>query len=245
MSPRWAFVTGSSQRIGAAIATNLAARGLHLHLHANASADRLHRLASDLSDRYGVATRTHLADFRDPSAVDAMASTIATVGPRPGLLVNNAAVFGQYDYSAPVELAAMIDILTVNTAVPILLTALVDDTDGHVVNICDGHVDLTCSRHLAYDISKAALADATRRLAVRLGPNIRVNGIGPGLVLPPPHADEKHLTDLARNAPLRRPARLEDILSALDFLIDSPSVTGQMIMVDSGEHLTCDGEAAH
>ena len=115
--------------------------------------------------------------------------------------------------------------------------------DGHVVNILDSHIDLACAQHVPYDVSKAALADATRRLAVLLAPKVRVNGVAPGLVLPPPGRDESFLNDLSSAAPMKRPSRVDDIVAAVRFLQDVQSITGEIIMVDSGEHLGWDTSA--
>lgn len=80
-------------------------------------------------------------------------------------------------------------------------------------------------------------ADVTRLLAVELAPDIRVNGVAPGAIMPPADAPEGYLEGLAAGLPLRRTGGPPDIVGAVRFLLQSPFVTGQVIFVDGGQHL--------
>jgi pteridine reductase len=242
-----ALVTGCAHRIGAAIARELASRGFNLHLHAHTSAEDLERLADDLRHEYRhIAVVTHIADFADFDSVRSFMSELTRQGSALSLVVNNASIFEEdYDLSAVWDIELVARTLMINTAVPLVLAGLVANAeDGHVVNITDGHVNLTCSSHLPYDVSKAALEDSTRRLAVLLAPNVRVNAIAPGLVLPPAGRDHEYLRQMALRAPLGKPSRVEDTIAALRFLCDTKSITGASIKVDSGEHLVWDSESS-
>ena len=89
----------------------------------------------------------------------------------------------------------------------------------------------------SYTIAKSALWTATRTLAQALAPRIRVNAIGPGPVLPSLRQSQADFERECRATPLGRAATMEEVCRAVRFLLDSPSVTGQMIALDSGQHL--------
>jgi pteridine reductase len=245
VDPAPALVTGASRRIGAALAEELAARGHTLHLHAHTSRALVEQLARELREAHGVRVRTHIADLTDLEAVRRLLRQLTADPEPPVLIVNNASEFRtHYDFGECTDLDTVARTLMVNTVVPIALAGLAAQSiGGHVVNLTDAHTDLTCASHLPYDISKAALSDATRRLAVLLAPSVRVNAIAPALVLPPPGGDEAFLQQLAGRSPLLRPTSLTDIVAAFRFLLDTPSVTGQTIMIDSGAHLVWDSES--
>lgn len=246
VGPGSVLITGASRRIGSAIARDFASRGFDLHLHANTSVTELGQLAESLESEFGVKVTRHIADLSDLGAVQRLVAALRNPGPVPTVVINNASIFEEnYQSAATADIELVVKILTVNTAVPLVLSALLADLDGgQVINITDGHVDLTCAMHLPYDVSKAALADATRRLAVLLAPKVRVNAVAPGLVLPPPGRDQSHLERMALRAPLQRPSQLAHIIAAIRFLCDVDTVTGEIIMVDGGEHLVWDSESS-
>lgn len=240
-----ALITGAARRIGARIAHELARRGHPLHLHAHTNQRLLADLADQVRTRYGVQVTTHLADLSDAAATTDLIDRLTDDVHPPTLIINNASEFlGTYPLRQSTDIELLARTLMVNTAVPIALAGMVAQAEeAHVINITDAHTDLTCSRHLPYDVSKAALADATRRLAMLLAPRVRVNAVAPALILPPPGATDDELYVLAERAPLRRPSAMDDVAAAVGFLIDTPSITGQSIMIDSGAHLVWDSES--
>jgi NAD(P)-dependent dehydrogenase (short-subunit alcohol dehydrogenase family) len=110
--------------------------------------------------------------------------------------------------------------------------------DGMIVNILDQRVLRPTPGFFSYSLSKAALWDATRLMAQALAPRIRVNGIGPGPVLQSVHQDAEAFAAEAAATLIGRPVDPGEIGQALRYLIDAPSVTGQMIAVDAGQHLS-------
>ena len=109
--------------------------------------------------------------------------------------------------------------------------------EGLIVNLLDQRVLSPGPEFFSYSLSKAALWDATRMLAQALAPRIRVNGIGPGPTLPSIHQDQAAFEAEARATLMARPTAPGEIAQALRYLIDAPSVTGQLIAVDAGQHL--------
>ena len=108
---------------------------------------------------------------------------------------------------------------------------------AHIVNIADWRAARPSAHHLAYTLTKAALITMTQSLALALAPNIQVNAIAPGAILPPPGQGQAYLDQLAQKIPARRTGSPADIAKALLFLLESDFVTGDVIPVTGGEHL--------
>jgi len=108
---------------------------------------------------------------------------------------------------------------------------------GLIVNITDVGAQKAWSRYPSYTVSKAALESLTRVLARALAPQIRVNAIAPGLVLRSDLVSDEEWQRLINRVPLKRPARAEEIASALEFLLENEYITGQTIVVDGGYSL--------
>jgi NAD(P)-dependent dehydrogenase (short-subunit alcohol dehydrogenase family) len=132
--------------------------------------------------------------------------------------------------------------MAANLVAPVLLTqafaaALPQDRSGLVVNIVDQRVWRLNPTFVSYTLSKAALWTATQTLAQALAPRIRVNAIGPGPTLGSVHQPPGAFEAEAAAIPLGKRVEPDEIGAALAYLIDAPSVTGQMIAVDGGQHL--------
>ena len=91
---------------------------------------------------------------------------------------------------------------------------------------------------MSYTVSKSGLQTLTKTLAMRLGPNIKVNGIAPGPVIKSKRQTDKHFKNQVKSTLLRKSVKLEDICQTIEFLINNNSVTGQIIAVDSGQNLS-------
>lgn len=108
---------------------------------------------------------------------------------------------------------------------------------GHIVNIADWRGVRPDTTHLAYNLTKAGLIAMTRELALALAPNIQVNAIAPGAILPPPGKDRSYLERLASKVPARRVGSTAEIARTVIFLLESDFVTGDLIYVTGGQHL--------
>ena len=157
------------------------------------------------------------------------------------LLVNCASVFEE-DAFADMNRASWDAHMETNLRAPLVLSQvfarrLPAGRDGLIVNLLDQRVLAPGPEFFSYSLSKSALWDATRMLAQALAPRIRVNGIGPGPTLPSVHQDAAAFQAEAEATLLRRPTSPDEIGLTLRYLNDATSVTGQMIAVDSGQHL--------
>lgn len=237
MSDRgFALVTGAARRIGRELALSCARLGYDVALHAREAAD-LGDTASGV-ERLGRRSVVVTGDLTRP---EACAELVART-PRPlTLLVNCASVFEE-DEIGSVTAEAWDRAMALNARAPVLLAqafakALTTDREGQVVNVIDQRVWRLNPRFFSYTASKAALWAVTQTLAQALAPRIRVNAIGPGPTLPSIHQSAATFAAEAEATPLARPVDPEEIGRALAYLIDARAVTGQMIAVDSGQHL--------
>jgi NAD(P)-dependent dehydrogenase (short-subunit alcohol dehydrogenase family) len=158
------------------------------------------------------------------------------------LLINNASVF-EDDRVESFDADSWRSHMEVNLHAPLVLAqtfaaALPPDRSGQIINLLDQRVWNPNPQFFTYSLSKAALWAATRTLAQALAPRIRVNGIGPGPTLPSVHQNGGMFEAEAANVLLQRRAEPADIAAAALYLIDAGSVTGQMIAVDGGQHLS-------
>ena len=133
-------------------------------------------------------------------------------------------------------------VMTINTYAPLSLIEQHAAQEGlaedaQVINIVDGRVNHTQTTRLIYRLSKQSMVMATKDCAKLLAPRLRVNAIALGAILPPPGADDLYLARLAKSIPLRRTGDLDHVKRALNYLVEQPFVTGQIITLDGGEFL--------
>jgi len=237
---RVAFVTGAGRRIGADIAGRLAREGFAVALTANVSLEGARRVAAEIVAGGGEA-RVYGADLSDPEAAAAVLTKAARDFGRIELLVNNAAAF-EDDSIEQLDLARWRRQFAVDLESPVFLIgafaqALPEGAEGCVVNIIDQRVKKLTPQYLSYTLAKSALWTATRTLAQALAPRIRVNAVGPGPTYPSEREGEAGLTHEAEGTLLGQAVSGEEIAEAVVYLAGARKVTGQIVCVDSGQHL--------
>jgi NAD(P)-dependent dehydrogenase (short-subunit alcohol dehydrogenase family) len=233
-----ALVTGGMQRIGAAIAAALARAGYDLALHKRSPADPDPVLAAALVET-GVTHHRFRHDLSEAGAGEALFdAVVATCGRPPHVIVNNASHFADtaLDTLNSGDLAAT---LAVNLVVPVMLTQqlLASGAGGVVVNIVDQRVLNPVPDQFAYTLSKQALWQATRSMAVAAAPKVRVNAVAPGLTLPTDDYAPGQMQRLAGAMPLGMLPNPDQIAAAVMYLVGAEAVTGQTIFVDGGANL--------
>lgn len=234
----WALVTGAGQRLGRAVALELARAGWGVVVHYRNSADEAEAVA-DEARALGGAAVTVRADLGDPAERHALiGKAIEAAGAPLSALVNSAAIF-EHDTIDTLSEALLQRHIAVNALTPSLLArefaeALPEDARGAIVNFLDFKLASPYPDHFSYTLSKYALSGATDLLARALAPRVRVNAVAPGYVLPAPGQSDADFQRLRDDTPLHRGPHPEEIASAVRFLIENQAVTGQTIYVDGG-----------
>ena len=244
------LVTGAARRLGRAMALYLAGRGHDVAVHYAGSGEEAAGVVAEIEalGRRAVALQ---ADFLDEADVSALLPAAAeALGGPVTCLVNNASIF-EYDTVASATRAGWDRHLDSNLRAPFLLTqamaaqGLQADTDdagepvatGLIVNMVDQRVLKPTPEFMTYTIAKMGLWAMTRTTAQALAPAIRVNAIGPGPTMQGARQSEAHFAAQRAGTVLGRGAGPGDVTAALGYFLDAPSVTGQLICVDGGQHL--------
>lgn len=244
-----ALVTGAARRLGRAMALYLASRGYDIAIHFDRSADAADETATQ-ARTLGAKAATFQADLLDVEATAALIPRVAERLGRLSLLVNNASIF-EYDNIASASMQGWDRHIGSNLRAPFQLTQAFaaqvppigrDAADEPVasaliVNMVDQRVLKPTPEFMTYSLAKAGLWALTRTTAQALAPTVRVNAIGPGPTMIGARQSEAHFTAQRRATILQRGANPGDVTAALGYLIDAPSVTGQLICVDGGQHL--------
>jgi len=232
-----ALVTGGARRIGAAISLALARNGYDVALHHLSSVEEAERVAGEI-EGMGRRCRLFRCDLNDHGETANLVARVREHYSGLNVLVNNASIF---------ERGALADTgqdllerhFNINFKAPFFLSQAFADgcAQGHIINILDTRVSRSDPHHTAYTLSKKALLELTRMAARELGPAIRVNGVSPGMILPPPGGVVDELERRSAGLPLKRIGDTDNLVAAVLFLLDNPFVTGECIHVDGGEHL--------
>lgn len=237
---RAALVTGAAKRIGRAIALDLAADGWDVAVHYHASETEARGVTAEIA-ALGRRTCALQADLqREGDTAPLVARAAAALGPLT-LLVNNASTF-EADGWNTVDRASWDLHVETNLRAPFVLTQafarqLPDGGEGNVVNLLDQRVWNPTPAFMSYTVSKIGLWGLTRTLALALAPRIRVNGIGPGPAMANVRQTQAQFDEQCASMPLGRGTSAAEICRALRFILDAPSMTGQMIALDGGQHL--------
>jgi len=238
--PKTALVTGAAKRIGARLALDLADQGFAVIAH-------YHQSETEVMDVVGAIRRSggRAEAIRADVGVETEVLALADAAQRPfgpiGLLVNNASIF-ERDEALTATRESWDAHMEINLRAPFVLTqamaaALPAGADGLVVNLLDQRIWALTPHFTSYTVSKVGLWALTQTLALALAPRIRVNAIGPGPTLPSPRQDLAQFQRQFESMPLGHGTSPDEIATALRFLINAPSMTGQMIALDGGQHL--------
>ncbi len=238
---RVALVTGGAKRVGKAISLGLAAAGGDVFVHYSQSAEEAEETAEEIR-RMGSRAGFGSADLRDPSnAHGLVAQATEALGP-VSILVNSASRF-PFDTLADVTVDGWRRTHDLTLMSPVFLTqafaaALPETETGAVVNLTDVRTAAPGRDHFSYIVAKGGIDTFTRAAAVALAPRIRVNAVALGIILPPPGKGAEYAERLAADLPLERVGGTEPVVAAVLSLIGNDFVTGEILRVDGGGHLT-------
>ena len=235
---RWALVTGAAKRVGRVIALELADRGANLIVHYHTSAAAAEGTVREIEAR-GVKAFALGADLGQPAEVERLAREAEARSGGVSVLVNSAANYLRvpFDQLTGAVWDASLD---VNLKAPFLLSwhlgrAMRARGGGRIVNLADWAGERPYNDYLPYCISKAGIVCLTKALAKALAPEVQVNAVAPGPVLPPDDLSEAERQAIVRATPLRRLGRPEDVARAVRFLAEEAEfTTGAVWLVDGG-----------
>ncbi len=236
-----ALITGGAQRIGRAISLKLADADYAVCIHYHDSDRAAKQLVQTITDKGGRAVAVQ-GDLSDSAKLQSLFEQARMAFGPVTCLINNASVFDD-DEVATLTDTGWRRTMTVNLQAPVFLAKfmseqLPDAVEGTIVNLIDQRVLAPGPDFFSYSLSKSALFAATRMLAQALAPRVRVNGIGPGPVLQSQYQSPADFAAEVDSTLLKRGVSPEAIAEGVQFLIDASSITGQMIAMDGGQHLT-------
>jgi len=234
------LVTGAGQRIGRAIALDLGTRGWSVAVHFNNSRVEAEEVVAQIVSGGGRAVAVKASLFEEVEVLALLGLAGEALGPITAL-INNASIF-ERDTVGTATRQSWDRHIEANLRAPFVLTQkfvkqLPSALKGCIINIIDQRVWNPTSDFTTYTLSKIGLWGLTQSLARSLAPQIRVNGIGPGPVLQSVHQSPEAFAEEQHAMPLDRRILPEDICAAVRYILVAPGVTGQMIAVDSGQHM--------
>jgi pteridine reductase len=236
------LVTGAARRIGATIARTLHAAGYDVALHCRDSWDELEGVVGELEAARRNSTVALQADLADADCLAELVDAALSRFGRLDGLVNNASAFHPTPVGA-ITPAHWDDLFAANARAPLFLAQAAAPHlavhGGAIVNLVDIYAERPLRGHAVYCMAKAALAMATRALALELAPHVRVNGVAPGAVLwPEGGKDEAERQQMIERTPLARTGTPDDVANAVLWLLrDAPYTTGEILRVDGGRSL--------
>lgn len=232
-----ALITGGGMRLGKAMALTLAEMGYDIALHYNLSRDESEKTAGEIK-ALGRSCEIFQADLANMKEVRTLVSRVFEAFPGCSVLINSASIFENIPFGEVTEESFDRD-MTVNFKAPFFLAQDFgkEASAELIVNMLDSRITKHDTSHFVYNISKKALRDFTFMAARALGPEVRVNGICPGPVLPPPGKSEDYLIRISQDTPIGKPGSPDYITAALKYIVENTYITGECLFVDGGQHL--------
>ena len=238
-----ALITGGATRLGLSFAKALAQEGYNIALHYHNS-EASAQLAKQEIEALGVCCELFQADLSSDCPEQLMHDVFNSF-PQLKVLINSASA-----YDAATIANTGLDLLkhqfAVNFFAPFMLTQVFAQkcTEGVIINILDNKVAFQQNDYAAYLLSKKTLAEFTRLSAVEYAPNVRINGIAPGVVMPGDERTEDYVKWRIEGIPLKQQGAVDDLVNTMYFLLNNEFVTGQIITVDGGENINHQGRHA-
>jgi len=235
------LITGAATRVGQALALHFAERGWNIALHYFRSSSKAKKLKKIIEQNW-VKVALIKADLKNAKQTEKIIPLARKKLGAIDCLINNAALFEKDDI-ANFTSKSWNDHLNINLLAPTILTKqfakqVPKKTVSNIINIIDQRIFNLTPFFMSYTISKSGLQTLTKTMAIRLGPNIKVNAIAPGPTIKSKRQTDKHFRNQVNSTLLKRTVKVEDICNAAEFLISNSSVTGQIIAVDSGQNLS-------
>ena len=233
------IITGGATRIGAAIAKSLADYETTITIHYNKSKTNAFKLKNEL-ESLGSEVYLLKADLNNFNQTQKLLKLAYNKMKGLNCLINNASLFENDNLQNFTE-KSFTKHLNVNLKTPAILIQnfkkLLKNSEGNIINIIDQRVEKLTPYFFSYTLSKTSLVTLTKTTAMKLAPNIRVNGISPGPTLKNSRQSETHFKKQWKSVLLKKKVELKNICEGVKFLIKNDNITGEVINIDSGQRL--------
>ncbi len=239
METKKIIITGGATRIGSSIAKSLVGFQTKIGIHYNKSKKSALKLKKELV-KLGADAYLFKADLNNLKQTQSLIKKAYKTMKGLDCLINNASIF-ENDNLENFSEKSFAKHINVNLKAPAILIQnfkkMIKNKDGCVINIIDQRVEKLTPFFFSYTLSKSTLATLTKTSAMKLAPNIRVNGISPGPTLKNKRQSEKHFQKQWKSTLLRKKVDLDNICNGVKFFIENKSITGEIINIDSGQRL--------
>tara|TARA_B100001057_G_scaffold491475_1_gene581805 strand:+ start:159 stop:914 length:756 start_codon:yes stop_codon:yes gene_type:complete len=239
METKKIIITGGATRIGSAIAKSLVGFGTKIGIHYNKSNRSALKLKKELVELGGDAY-LFKADLDNLKQTQSLIKKAYKTMKGLDCLINNASIF-ENDNLDNFSEKSFTKHININLKAPAILIQnfkkMIKNKEGCIINIIDQRVEKLTPFFFSYTLSKSTLATLTKTAAMKLAPNIRVNGISPGPTLKNKRQSEKHFKKQWKSTLLRKKVDLDNICNGVKFFIENKSITGEIINIDSGQRL--------
>jgi pteridine reductase len=237
------LITGAAHRIGRELAIGLAKDAAGIVIHYNTSESAAKQLAQQISNAETKAF-TIAADLSLPAQCEDLLEKAQDLAGPLDVLINNASIFEE-GLLTDITVDDLNRNMFLNAYAPLLLSrSFAELNKGRkvgrlpvIINMLDSRIAGYDRQHAAYHLAKRTLFTLTKMLALEFAPAVRVNGVAPGLILPPSGKDRSYLEQLKSSNPLNAIGTVEQVVEAVRFLVNNDFVTGQVIFVDAGQNL--------
>jgi len=237
------LITGAAHRIGRALALGLAKDAAAIYIHYNTSESAAKQLAQEIS-KAGAKAFTINADLSSVTQCENLLKRAQDLAGPIDVLINNASIFEE-GLLTGITVDDLNRNMMINAYAPLLLSRSFEKLNKQrktsrlpvIINMLDSRITDYDRQHAAYHLAKRALFTLTKMLALEFAPGVRVNGVAPGLILPPAGKDSSYLEQLKSTNPLKAIGTIEQVVEAVRFLVNNEFVTGQVIYVDGGRNL--------
>ena len=232
-----ALVTGAAKRVGKAIALGLAESGCDIALHYHRSKSEAEKTAREIR-KTGRLCELFSCDLTSQSSTALLIKQVHETFSHFNVLINSASIF-DLSMIRTTEIKDLEKNLAIHLKAPLILSRDFANIcrSGCIINMVDTRMVQNQTNRFAYLLTKKCFWEFTQMAALEFAPEIRVNAVAPGFILPPQGQDQKYLKNLRQTIPLKRQGDVADVVRAVQFLLENPYLTGQLIFVDGGEHL--------
>lgn len=234
-----ALITGASGKLGSIITRHLAHKQFDQALHCHKSLNSLKPLIRQIESEFPISAKPYSCDFCQASQIASLIKHAYKDFKSFDLLINSASVFDSVSFLDTSD-AQIEKHLSVNFGAPLILSrefAKHTDTPSHIINILDARITRNRTKDFIYLFSKKMLTELTRMMAVELSPLVRVNAIAVGTLMTSSTKETSLFKKIKPTLPMKKHPTPNQFVNALDFLMDTPDITGQIIYIDGGMNL--------